>query len=45
MIEGDNLASYRHGIRIGVVVSVEGGNADTAKHVSDASCGIQPNRR
>lgn len=31
MIEGDNLASYRHGIRIGVVVSYEGGSIETGK--------------
>ena len=42
VIEGDNLASYRHGIRIGVVVSVEGGNADTAKHVAMQVAAFNP---
>ncbi|WP_199507398.1 MULTISPECIES: translation elongation factor Ts [unclassified Psychrobacter] len=33
-IEGDNLASYRHGIRIGVVVSYEGGTEATGKNLA-----------
>ena len=33
-LEGENLASYRHGLRIGVVVSFEGGNADTGKNLA-----------
>ena len=33
-LEGDNIASYRHGLRIGVVVSFEGGNADTGKNLA-----------
>ncbi|WP_207401747.1 translation elongation factor Ts [Psychrobacter pygoscelis] len=33
-IEGDNLASYRHGLRIGVVVSFEGGNEETGKSLA-----------
>lgn len=43
VIEGDNLATYRHGIRIGVVVSVEGGsNPDTAKHVAMQVAAFNP---
>ena len=34
IVEGDNLASYRHGIRIGVVVSTEGGNDETGKNLA-----------
>lgn len=34
VLEGSNLASYRHGLRIGVVVSFEGGNADTGKNLA-----------
>lgn len=34
VIEGSNLAVYRHGIRIGVVVSYEGGNEGTGKSVA-----------
>lgn len=33
-IEGANLASYRHGLRIGVVVSFEGGTAETGKNLA-----------
>ena len=33
-IEGSNLASYRHGIRIGVVVSYEGGTEETGKSLA-----------
>ena len=33
-LEGDNIAAYRHGLRIGVVVSFEGGNADTGKNLA-----------
>jgi elongation factor Ts len=33
-LEGDNLASYRHGLRIGVVVSFEGGNEETGKNLA-----------
>ena len=42
VIEGENLASYRHGIRIGVVVSVEGGSAETAKHVAMQVAAFNP---
>lgn len=31
IIEGENLAVYRHGIRIGVVVAYTGGNAEAGK--------------
>ena len=34
VLEGSSLASYRHGLRIGVVVSFEGGNADTGKNLA-----------
>lgn len=33
-IEGANLASYRHGLRIGVVVSFEGGTEETGKNLA-----------
>ena len=33
-LEGNNIASYRHGLRIGVVVSYEGGDADTGKNLA-----------
>jgi len=33
-IEGANLASYRHGLRIGVVVSFEGGTEETGKSLA-----------
>ena len=34
VLEGSNLASYRHGLRIGVVVSFEGGSAETGKSLA-----------
>lgn len=34
VVEGDNLASYRHGLRIGVVVSTEGGSEETGKSLA-----------
>lgn len=34
IIEGDNLATYRHGLRIGVVVSSEGGNEEAGKNLA-----------
>ncbi|WP_227430000.1 translation elongation factor Ts [Psychrobacter sp. I-STPA6b] len=34
IVEGDNLSSYRHGIRIGVVVSTEGGADDIGKNLA-----------
>ena len=33
-LEGNNIAAYRHGLRIGVVVSFEGGSADTGKNLA-----------
>ena len=33
-LEGANIAAYRHGLRIGVVVSFEGGDADTGKNLA-----------
>ena len=41
MIEGANLAAYRHGLRIGVVVSIEGGSEEVGKAVCHASGSIQ----
>ena len=34
VLEGANIAAYRHGLRIGVVVSYEGGDADTGKNLA-----------
>ena len=34
VLEGANIAAYRHGLRIGVVVSYEGGAADTGKNLA-----------
>ena len=34
VLEGANIAAYRHGLRIGVVVSYEGGSADTGKNLA-----------
>ncbi|WP_230658590.1 translation elongation factor Ts [Psychrobacter sp. I-STPA10] len=34
IVEGDNLASYRHGLRIGVVVATEGGSEETGKNLA-----------
>ncbi len=34
VIEGASLGAYRHGIRIGVVVSTEGGNDEINKHLA-----------
>ena len=34
IVEGENLASYRHGLRIGVVVSTEGGNEESGKSLA-----------
>ena len=33
-LEGNNIAAYRHGLRIGVVVSFEGGSVDTGKSLA-----------
>lgn len=42
VIEGSNLAVYRHGIRIGVVVSYEGGNEGTGKSVAMQVAAFNP---
>lgn len=42
VVEGENLASYRHGIRIGVVVSYEGGNENTGKSVAMQVAAFNP---
>lgn len=42
VIEGDNLATYRHGIRIGVVVSYENGNEATGKSVAMQVAAFNP---
>lgn len=34
LVEGANLASYRHGLKIGVVVAYTGGDAETGKGVA-----------
>ena len=34
VLEGANIASYRHGLRIGVVVSYEGGSEETGKSLA-----------
>ena len=42
MIEGENLASYRHGIRIGVVVAYSGGDAETSKGMAMQVAAFNP---
>ncbi|WP_019520599.1 translation elongation factor Ts [Faucicola boevrei] len=42
VIEGENLATYRHGIRIGVVVSYQGGNEATGKSVAMQVAAFNP---
>lgn len=42
VIEGDNLAVYRHGVRIGVVVSYEGGDDETSKAVAMQVAAFNP---
>jgi elongation factor Ts len=34
VLEGANIAAYRHGLRIGVVVSYEGGSEETGKNLA-----------
>lgn len=41
-IEGANLATYRHGIRIGVVVSYEGGSEEVGKSVAMQVAAFNP---
>ncbi len=42
IIEGANLASYRHGLRIGVVVSYEGGNEAASKSIAMQVAAFNP---
>ncbi len=42
VIEGSNLAVYRHGIRIGVVVSYEGGSEATGKSIAMQVAAFNP---
>ncbi|WP_394261841.1 translation elongation factor Ts [Moraxella boevrei] len=42
VIEGENLATYRHGIRIGVVVSYQGGSEATGKSVAMQVAAFNP---
>lgn len=42
VIEGSNLAAYRHGLRIGVVVSYEGGSEELGKSVAMQVAAFNP---
>ena len=42
IIEGANLAAYRHGLRIGVVVSYEGGSEEVGKAVAMQVAAFNP---
>ena len=42
VIEGANLAAYRHGLRIGVVVSFEGGSEEVGKAVAMQVAAFNP---
>lgn len=42
VVEGANLASYRHGLRIGVVVSYEGGSEEVGKSVAMQVAAFNP---
>ena len=42
IIEGNNLAAYRHGLRIGVVVSFEGGSEASGKSVAMQVAAFNP---
>lgn len=42
VIEGANLASYRHGLRIGVVVSYEGGSEELGKAIAMQVAAFNP---
>ncbi len=42
VIEGANLATYRHGLRIGVVVSMEGGSEEVGKSVAMQVAAFNP---
>ena len=42
LIEGTNLAAYRHGLRIGVVVSMDGGSSELGKSVAMQVAAFNP---
>lgn len=42
IIEGANLAAYRHGLRIGVVVSMDGGSSELGKSVAMQVAAFNP---
>lgn len=42
IIEGTNLAAYRHGLRIGVVVSMDGGSSELGKSVAMQVAAFNP---
>lgn len=42
ILEGDNLATYCHGIRIGVVVAMQGGDAELGKSVAMQVAAFNP---
>lgn len=42
IIEGTNLAAYRHGLRIGVVVSMDGGSSEIGKSVAMQVAAFNP---
>lgn len=42
IIEGTNLAAYRHGLRIGVVVSMDGGSSELSKSVAMQVAAFNP---
>ena len=42
VIEGANLAAYRHGLRIGVVVSMDGGSSELGKSVAMQVAAFNP---
>lgn len=42
VVEGDNLASYRHGLRIGVVVALEGGDESVGKSIAMQVAAFNP---
>ena len=42
IIEGTNLAAYRHGLRIGVVVSIDGGSSELGKSVAMQVAAFNP---
>lgn len=42
VVEGDNLASYRHGLRIGVVVALESGSESIGKSIAMQVAAFNP---